>query len=47
MNHLTNRSLFIVKRQLLYILVQQLALPNFRKENIYLTVLPDTITQER
>ena len=28
-------------------LVQQLALPNFRKENIYLTVLPDTIMQER
>ena len=47
MNHLMNRSLFIVKRQLLYMLVQQLALPNFRKENIYLTVLPDTITQER
>ena len=28
-------------------LVQQLALPNFRKENVYLTVLPDNITQER
>ena len=28
-------------------LVQQLALPFFRKENVYLTVLPDTITQER
>ena len=28
-------------------LVQQLALLNFRKENIYLTVLPDTIMQER
>ena len=28
-------------------LVQQLALPNFRKENVYLTVLPDNIMQER
>ena len=28
-------------------LVQQLALLIFRKENVYLTVLPDTITQER
>ena len=28
-------------------LVQQLALPDFRNENIYLTVLPDNITQER
>ena len=42
-----NRSLFIVKRQLLYMLVQQLALPIFRKENVYLTVLPDTIMEER
>ena len=28
-------------------LIQQLALLNFRKENVYLTVLPDTIMQER
>ena len=28
-------------------LVQQLALLIFRKENVYLTVLPDTIMQER
>ena len=47
MNHLTNHSPIYSKRQLLYIFVQQLALLIFRKENIYLTVLPDTIMQER